>query len=72
MGMISFLKQNKSEAKKVEEAIKVEEQPKVEEIVKAEVVETIVDKPVVEEAIKVYQLNVKKKLSQEEDVEVKI
>ena len=53
MGMISFLKQNKSEAKKVEEAIKVEEQPKVEEIVKAEVVETIVDKPVVEEAIKV-------------------
>ena len=47
MGMISFLKQNKSEAKKVEEAIKVEEQPK------AEVVETIVDKPVVEEAIKV-------------------
>lgn len=27
MGMISFLKQNKSEAKKVEEAIKVEEQP---------------------------------------------
>lgn len=47
MGMISFLKQNKVEAKKVEEVVKSMEEPKAEEVVKAEVVEV---KPVEEVA----------------------
>ena len=47
MGMISFLRQNKIEAKKVEEVVKSMEEPKAEEVVKAEVVEV---KPVEEVA----------------------